>query len=92
MCDVISNLVVGNGDVVVEVERVRQRLQEDVSGSDQNVFRRLPERILIFGYLCDVILTVQPLLVQVLNNEYSNGDFGESRIAKSKETCKVCYT
>ena len=41
----LLRLVVGDGELVVEVERVRQRLEEGVGGADEHVLDGLPEGV-----------------------------------------------
>jgi len=51
-------LEVADGQRIVKVEHVAERLQEDVGRADESVLDRLPERIFLFGNERDVMVAV----------------------------------
>ena len=60
-----TDLVVGHHQLVLEVERVREGLEEDVGGADDDVLGRIEERVLLLFPLV-LVVSVQVLLVQFL--------------------------
>jgi hypothetical protein len=66
---IILYLVVSDAEFIIEIQSISQTLQENIGSSNQGIFRRFPEWILLVRYICHARIAVQEFLIEILNEE-----------------------
>ena len=62
-------LVIRDAEFIIKIQGVSQTLQENIGGSNQQIFRRFPERI---HFVCNIFnsrITIQESLIQILQDD-----------------------